>query len=137
MSHSQFHSHLSEDMKRLEARLETLCRGRLLPKETGSLRLLDLACGECFEAETLARLMRKTIDPGRSSSVLEIDFVGMDMSKQIFDFMPGMGISYQRLLNWTAPLMSFLSGIKTIIWAGKSGMNYLRRVSINCHPTAD
>jgi len=80
-SHPQFQSQLSEDLKRLKARLESLCSGKLATKDMGRLRLLDLACGECFEAEMLARFMREIIDPGDKSSgkELEIDFVGMDI----------------------------------------------------------
>ena len=81
MGHSQFQRQLDEDLKRLEQQLRGLCQDQLRVSESERLKVLDLACGECFEAEMLQRVLRETAAPSNPAegSDLQVDFVGMDI----------------------------------------------------------
>ena len=81
MARSKQRQALNEDMGRLRKQLQRLCKGRLNPVAEERLRVLDLACGECFEAEMLQKVLREmaadsqAIDTGN----LAVDFVGTDI----------------------------------------------------------
>ncbi|MGY8690817.1 MAG: class I SAM-dependent methyltransferase, partial [Verrucomicrobiales bacterium] len=79
MSHEQHRDLLSADLKRLEKQLTRLCQDRLTLTDSQRLRVLDVACGECFEAETLQRVLRKmAAEEGRERD-LAVDFIGADI----------------------------------------------------------
>ncbi len=74
---------LAADMKRLEKQLRRLCQDRLRSADAKRLRVLDLACGECFEAEMLQRVLRQLAEEnhGREQS-LDVEFVGADIRER-------------------------------------------------------
>lgn len=69
---------MAEDMERLQKQLQRLCQGKLSPADAQRLRVLDLACGECFEAEMLQKVMRQ-IAAGGDAKDLAVDFIGTDI----------------------------------------------------------
>lgn len=82
MGRPKYSNELAADLKRLESRLTSLCAGQVKAHVAGQLRILNLACGECHEAEMLDRLMRdlrasETTTRGREA--LEVEFVGLDI----------------------------------------------------------
>ncbi len=82
-SRARQRKHLATDMARLERRLRQLCRDRLTPGEKARLRVLDLACGECFEAEMLSRFLRRiAVEEGRGPEDLQVEFVGADIRER-------------------------------------------------------
>ncbi len=79
MSHSEFKRRLATDINRLEKQLRRLCEGRLTAKERDRLRVLDVACGECFEGEMLSKLLRELSSAEGGDDVPGVDFVGLDI----------------------------------------------------------
>lgn len=81
MAHSQQREQMADDMRRLEQELRRLCRDRLDTAESKRLRVLDLACGECFEAEMLQRVLRELSAErqGAGAGKMAVDFVGADI----------------------------------------------------------
>ncbi len=79
MGHAQFQRQLDSDLTRLEQHLRGLCKGQLRASESERLKVLDLACGECFEAEMLQRVLRESAQTDQADSELLVDFVGMDI----------------------------------------------------------
>lgn len=84
MGQRQHRDQLAEDMQRLEKQLRGLCRDRVKALDTERLRVLDLACGECFEAEMLQRVLRQLAaeEKGAGPKDLGIDFVGADIRER-------------------------------------------------------
>lgn len=83
MADSQQRERLAVDMKRLERQLQRLCQDRLALADGKRLRVLDLACGECFEAETLSRVLRNlAAGKGGGPDDLSVDFVGADIRER-------------------------------------------------------
>ena len=66
---------LATDLSRLKRQLGTLCQDGLELQDPKQLRVLDLACGECFEAATLQEVLREL----GGDETLEVDFVGADI----------------------------------------------------------
>ena len=80
MAKAHFQRVLGNDIKRLEHQLRGLCKGQLQASEAERLKVLDLACGECFEAEMLQRVLRESAQPaGAIDTEMKVDFVGMDI----------------------------------------------------------
>lgn len=76
MSAPNFPVELREDLLRLEKMLESLCQDKLQQSEAGRFKILNLACGECFEAESLAALAPSLIKAEESPKV---ELVGLDL----------------------------------------------------------
>ena len=88
MDHSIYREFLEEDMQRLEALFASAARSdaELQNKIAGKgdLRLLDLACGACDEAKTLAKIFGA--DGRQLSSGRNMEFVGLDVrAREIAD----------------------------------------------------
>ena len=79
MAHSQQREALAQDMDRLQKQLRGLCEGRLSPADEIRLRVLDLACGECHEAEMLKKVMRQMAAGEGREHELSVDFIGTDI----------------------------------------------------------
>ncbi len=79
MSRAIQQAQLAQDMKRLKKQLQRLCQDRLDVADGKRLRVLDLACGECFEAEMLSKALRDLASKDAHPLDLNVEFVGADI----------------------------------------------------------
>jgi chemotaxis methyl-accepting protein methylase len=84
MSQQQFQHSLDQDLARLQRLLDRALQGLDLKQNHPDLtRILNLACGNCHEAETLANHFTSSSNPASpSQSTPQVELVGVDIRQR-------------------------------------------------------
>ena len=76
---SSYQQQLQTDLQHLDKMLRRVVGGQLQGSRDSTTRILDLACGACNEAETLASFFGNLKDDAKPSSGKKVELLGVDV----------------------------------------------------------
>lgn len=83
---SSYQRQLQSDLQRLEKMLHRVAGGQTQGSDESTTRILDLACGACNEAETLANFFGKLNDAAQPPPGKKVELLGIDVrAREIAD----------------------------------------------------